>query len=247
MTIRVTIWNEFIHEQKPGIPRTLYPAGIHQAIASGLEDFGEFKIQTATLGQPEHGLSEAVLDQTDVLVWWAHLAHDQVEEKIVDRVHRRVLSGMGLVVLHSSHYAKIFQRLMGTWCSLNWREANDRERLWNLAHAHPIMEGIPDYFELENEEMYGERFDIPQPDELLMISWFSGGEVFRSLCTWKRGHGRIVYFRPGHETFPTYHHPLILRILANACRYSAAVIDRPVFESPNAPPVEQKKNEPETD
>lgn len=235
---KVTIWNEYLHERRSEAVRRTYPQGIHGAIAQGLQGLGDFKLRTATLEEPEHGLSQAVLDDTEVLLWWGHLAHDQVSEAVVERVQLRVLSGMGLIVLHSGHYAKIFKRLMGTFCSLKWREAGERERLWNLRPDHPILQGIPEYLELPQEEMYGERFDIPEPDELLMISWFQGGEVFRSACTWTRGHGRIFYFRPGHETFPTYHHPHILRILANACVWARQRVNLDVTQAPNQAPLE---------
>lgn len=236
--INVTIWNEHLHEQRNEVVRKIYPEGIHGAITKGLQSLGNFKIRTATLGDPEHGLTQTVLDSTEVLLWWGHLAHDQVSDQVVERIQLQVLSGMGLIVLHSGHYAKVFKRLMGTSCSLKWREAGERERLWNLCPNHPIMRGIPEYIELPHEEMYGERFDIPEPDELLMISWFQGGEVFRSACTWTRGHGRIFYFRPGHETFPTYHNPHILRILANACVWAKQRVNLDVTQAPNSEPLE---------
>lgn len=236
--INVTIWNEHLHEQRNEVVRKIYPEGIHGAITKGLQSLGNFKIRTATLGDPEHGLTQTVLDSTEVLLWWGHLAHNQVSDQVVERIQLQVLSGMGLIVLHSGHYAKVFKRLMGTSCSLKWREAGERERLWNLCPNHPIMRGIPEYIELPHEEMYGERFDIPEPDELLMISWFQGGEVFRSACTWTRGHGRIFYFRPGHETFPTYHNPHILRILANACVWAKQRVNLDVTQAPNSEPLE---------
>lgn len=237
-TINVTIWNEYLHETRNPRVQAIYPEGIHRAIAKGLEPLGDFAIRTATLAEPEHGLSAAVLEQTDVLLWWGHVAHDQVSEKVVEQVQLQVLSGMGLIVLHSGHYAKIFKRLMGTFCSLKWREAGERERLWNLRPDHPILQGIPEYIELREEEMYGERFDIPEPDELLMISWFQGGEVFRSACTWTRGHGRIFYFRPGHETYPTYYNPHVLRILANACGWARRRVRLDVTQAPHSQPLE---------
>jgi trehalose utilization protein len=149
------------------------------------------------------------------------MAHEEVQDEIVKRVQQRVLNGMGLIVLHSGHFSKIFRRLMGTSCALKWREHNDHERLWVVAPGHPIVQGIGEYIELEREEMYGEFFDIPQPETLVLVSWFSGGEVFRSGCCYTRGQGRVFYFRPGHETFPTYHHPQVQRILANAIRWAA--------------------------
>lgn len=242
MSIKVTIWNEFLHEKQHPPVRELYPEGIHDAIGQGIAPLGDFALRYATLEEPEHGLTAEVLADTDVLFWWAHLAHDRVSDEVVARVHRELLRGMGLVVLHSGHFSKIFKRALGTHGSLKWREADEKERLWNLQPAHPLMAGIPEYIELEQEEMYGERFDIPTPDELLMISWFQGGEVFRSLCTWRRGHGQIVYFRPGHETYPTYYHPQVLRILANAAGYARRRVTIDSGTSPAAEALEPVPN-----
>ncbi len=225
--INVVIWNEFVHEREHEEVRRVYPKGIHGAIAAGLEAQGGFSITTATLDQAEHGLTEALLEKTDVLFWWGHMAHQKVSNDIVERVKKRVLEGMGLVVLHSGHYSKIFRALMGTTCSLKWREAGEKERLWVVERNHPIAAGLGEYFELPHEEMYGERFDIPSPDAQVFISWFQGGEVFRSGCCWNRGSGRIFYFRPGHETFPTYYDGTVLKVLANAARWAAATVRIP--------------------
>ncbi|MEC5189346.1 trehalose utilization protein ThuA [Geobacillus thermodenitrificans] len=220
--IRVVVWNEFRHEKKNEKVRAIYPEGMHTAIANYLAEVG-FDTATAVLDEPEHGLTDEGLDRCDVLVWWGHIAHDEVKDEVVERIHRRVLEGMGLIVLHSGHFSKIFKKLMGTTCNLKWREADEKERLWVVAPGHPIVEGIGPYIELEQEEMYGEFFDIPEPDETIFISWFEGGEVFRSGCTFTRGKGKIFYFRPGHETYPTYHHPDVLKVIANAVRWAAPV------------------------
>lgn len=220
--IRVTVWNEFKHEQIHEEVRKVYPEGIHAAIAQGLNEAEEnFAVRTATQPEPEHGLTQEVLDGTDVLVWWGHMAHHEVDDAIVERVQERVLNGMGLIVLHSGHFSKIFKKLMGTGCDLKWREANEKERIWTVDPAHPIANGIPEFFELKPEEMYGEHFDIPAPDELVFVSWFEGGEVFRSGCTFKRGQGKIFYFRPGHETYPTYYHPIVRKVIANGVKWAA--------------------------
>ncbi len=219
-TIRVTVWNEFRHEQRDEVVRDVYPNGIHAAIAKPLSDAG-MQVRIATLDEPEHGLTEAVLNQTDVLVWWGHVAHHEVQDDIVDRVVNRVHAGMGLVVLHSGHFSKVFRRLMGTSCDLRWREEDEKERLFVIDPTHPIAEGLPPYFELPKEETYGEHFDIPVPDEIVFLSWFSGGDVFRSGVTFRRGLGKIFYFRPGHETYPTYHDSNIQRVIVNACRWAA--------------------------
>ncbi|MEC0231829.1 MULTISPECIES: ThuA domain-containing protein [Paenibacillus] len=217
--LKVTVWNEFRHEKESEIVRAAYPDGIHTAIGEGLA--GAVDVTYATLDDAEHGLSEEVLNNTDVLIWWGHKAHDEVQDAIVDRVQKRVWEGMGLIVLHSGHFSKVFKKLMGTSCDLKWREADEKERLWVVAPGHPIVEGIGEYIDLEAEEMYGEHFDIPQPDELIMVSWFEGGEVFRSGCTFNRGNGKIFYFRPGHETYRTYYNEQIRRVISNAVHWAA--------------------------
>lgn len=233
--IRVTVWNEFRHERTTAEVAKIYPQGIHSAIATALRKEENIEVRTATLDEPEHGLSSEVLQQTDVLIWWGHLAHHEVADEVVERVRQRVWDGMGLIVLHSGHFSKIFQRLMGTSCELKWREGNDHERLWVVQPGHPIVAGIGEYIELDHEEMYGEHFAIPQPETLVLVSWFSGGEVFRSGCCYTRGQGRIFYFRPGHETYPTYHHPQIQRVIANAVRWAAPVEPCSVIYGNTAP------------
>jgi trehalose utilization protein len=222
--VRVTVWNEFIHERTVASAQKVYPEGIHAVLAAALrERLGNgVEVRTATLDQPEHGLSSGVLAQTDVLTWWGHAAHDQVSDAVVDRVQRRVLEGMGLLVLHSGHASKIFRRLMGTSCTLRWREAAERERIWILDPSHRIADGLEgEFFELSHTEMYGEYFDIPRPDEVVFISWYEGGEVLRSGCTFRRGKGKIFYFSPGHEVFPIYYDARVRRIIANAVCWAA--------------------------
>jgi trehalose utilization protein len=235
-TLRVTVWHEFRHEKHSEKVRSVYPDGMHAPIAAYLQEQG-LEVKTATLDEPEHGLTKEVLANTDVLTWWGHMAHGEVEDEIVKRVHQRVLEGMGLIVLHSGHFSKIFKTLMGTTCNLRWREADETERLWVVQPGHPIARGVGPYIELAAEEMYGEFFDIPQPDELVFVSWFAGGEVFRSGATFTRGLGKIFYFRPGHETFPTYHNPQILQVIANAVNW-AAPSQGPAPEFGNSAPLE---------
>lgn len=218
--IRVLVWNEFRHEQKHPVVKELYPDGMHNAIAKSFANQEGFSVSTATLDEPEHGLTEARIAETDVLIWWAHIAHNDVNDEVVDRVQKAVLGGMGMIVLHSGHFSKIFKRLMGTSCALKWREAGEKERLWNVAPHHPITQGIGDYFELPQTEMYGEPFGIPEPDQTIFISWFEGGEVFRSGCAWQRGQGKVFYFRPGHETYPIYYNENVLRVISNAARWA---------------------------
>ncbi len=222
--IRVTVWHEHVHENKSEAVRKVYPDGMHAVMKAAIEEYlgDDVIVRTALLEEPDHGLSDDVLAVTDVITWWGHAAHGAVQDDIVNKVYQRVLEGMGLIVLHSGHYSKIFKKLMGTGCGLRWREAAELERIWCVNPGHPIADGLTEeFFELQHTEMYGELFDIPTPDELIFISWFEGGDVFRSGCTWTRGKGRIFYWRPGHETFPLYYDDNVRRILANGVRYVA--------------------------
>lgn len=234
MSIKVTIWGENVHERKNRVVAQVYPETMHGTIASALNQEEGIEAATVTLQDAEHGMTAARLAQTDVLIWWGHAAHGDVQDEIVERVCDAVWGGMGIIFLHSAHFSKPFKRLMGSPCNLTWREAGERERLWVTSRNHPIAAGLPDHFELEHEEMYGEPFGVPEPLETVFISWFAGGEVFRSGLTYKRGAGNVFYFRPGHETYPTYHDANVQRVIANAVRWAYNPASR--IAEPNAAP-----------
>jgi trehalose utilization protein len=237
--VRVTVWGENVHERTEDDVRARYPQGMHAAIAEGLDALlGErVQVRTATLDQPDHGLPQPVLDETDVLTWWGHVAHDDVDDAVAARVQDAVLGGMGFLALHSAHYAKPFKRLLGTSCSLRWRNDGERELVWTVDPAHPIAAGVPQPIVIDAQEMYGEHFDIPAPDELVFVSSFAGGEVFRGGCCFKRGAGRIFYFSPGDQDYPIYHHPDVRRVIANAVEWAAPRrgVRRAVPGSPESP------------
>ena len=237
MAIRALVWGENIHEHKNAEVGRIYPDGMHNAIAAALREDPGIEAGTATLQEPEHGLPEGRLADVDVLLWWGHAAHGDVADAVVERVQHRVWEGMGLIVLHSGHFSKIFKRLMGTPCSLRWREAGERERLWVINRSHPIAQGLPECVEIPSTEMYGEPFTVPEPMETVFVSWYEGGEVFRSGMTWRRGAGRIFYFGPGHETYPLYFQPQIRQILRNAVRWAhnPAPAWKDISEAPNVP------------
>jgi trehalose utilization protein len=241
--INVTVWNEFLHETRIPEITAIYPKGIHNAIADHLRENPMLNVRTATLREPAHGLTDEVLNGTDVLMWWGHMAHEEVSDAVAEKVYQRVMQGMGFIALHSAHASKPFVKLCGTeCCNLSWREAGEKERLWRVSTSHPILNGIEgDYFEIPHEEMYGEPFCIPQPDELLLISWFEGGEVFRSAFTLKRGAGKVFYFRPGHEAFPVYHQAEVQKILENAVIWAAPAY-KPYPARENFEPLEPLKS-----
>ena len=222
--IHVTIWNEYLHERVEGEYgerlRGFYPQGIHNALKEELAA-DDLEISAVSLDMPEQGLPDDLLQKTDVLMWWGHMAHGKVADELVDKVQQRVLAGMGLIVLHSGHYAKIFRRLTGTSCSLRWRELGEKERVWVVDPQHPIARGVPDSFVVPNTEMYGEPFGIPEDAHPVFMSWYEGGNLFRSGITLRRGAGKIFYFSPGHESFPIYHNPDVVKVLANAVRWAA--------------------------
>ncbi|HSS61522.1 MAG TPA: ThuA domain-containing protein [Candidatus Limnocylindrales bacterium] len=238
----MTVWNENLHEQREESVKKVYPKGMHTPIAEGIRrELGpDVAVRIATLDEPEHGLTDTVLAQTDVLTWWGHAGHDRVEETVVDRIQERVLDGMGLVVLHSGHKSKIFMRLMGTGCTLRWRSdpGGEREVIWTVNPAHPIAADVPQPIVIPHQEMYGEFFAIAPPDDLVFISSFEGGEVFRGGCCFNRGIGRIFYFSPGDQEFPVYHQPEIQRVIANAvawCAGPAKANDQPSIRTDNSP------------
>jgi len=219
--IRVLVWNEYYHERTKEKVAAIYPEGIHGAIAAFLGKEEDIVVRTATLQDENCGITDEILAETDVLIWWGHVKHKDVPDEIAFKVRDAVLSGMGAIFLHSAHYSKPFRYLMGTSCSLTWRESGDSEILWVIEPSHPITRGIDRYFTLPGEETYGEPFVIPTPDKLLLIGNYSGGEVFRSGCLYERGNGKIFYFQPGHETFPTFHDANVQTVLRNAVRYLA--------------------------
>lgn len=255
--IKVTVWNEYVQEQMDVKAGELFPGddaakfreefiqrakeikaihngAIHNTLKALLEEDEEIEVRhIATLEMEECGLTKDVLDDTDVLVWWAHVAHDRVPDEIAERVRDYVLRGMGFIALHSAHPSKPMQRILGTSGSLQWREG-DFCRVWNTCPTHPIAKGIPVSFELPEEEMYGEFFDIPKPDDLVFISWYRGGEVFRSGCTWTRGYGKIFYFQPGHETNKSYFNENVRKIIRNAVKWANPVMRVGELSCPHA-------------
>ncbi len=246
MAIRITVWHEYRHEKTDPRVAEVYPRGMHEAIAEHLRTVPGLEVRTATLDEPDHGLTQDVVDSTDVFIWWGHMAHGEVRDEIVQRVFDRVMNGAGLIVLHSGHFSKLFKKLMGTGCNLRWRDDGEREVMWVTRPGHPILAGIDqDHIVIEREEMYGEFFDVPEPECTFLISSFAGGEVCRSGMTWTRGAGRIVYLRPGHELFPTFFHPAVRKLIENACKWAAPTspIQPYVYGRRNMGWVDQKLSE----
>lgn len=245
--IKVTVWNEYSHENPnfrkfDPVAAEVHPNGLHETVADIVRELGDqVEVRAVHLDQEHQGLSEELLNDTDVLIWWAHARHAEVEDELVDRIYDRIMKGMGLIVLHSGHYSKIFKKLNGTTCSLKWKEGT-YERLFTLEPTHPIAAGIPEQFELGEEECYGERFDIAKPDHVIFGGWFDIGEIFRSGCTWSRGWGKIFYFQPGHETFRSFYNPYVRRILQNAVHWCYNPAVRPYISAPQIKTtLEQKR------
>ena len=239
--INVTVWNEFRHEIEDEEVKAIYPNGIHNCIKDFLKSDEELNVRTATLDEKDCGLSDDVLNSTDVLIWWGHCHHDKVPDELVEKIYNRVMCGMGFIALHSAHFSKPFKRLMGSTCSLKWRDG-DRERLWCVLPSHEIAKDVPEQIVIPVEEMYGERFDVPTPDELIFIGWFSGGEVFRSGCAWNKGLGRVFYFQPGHESNPTYHIPEVQKIITNAVHWANPNFIAKEIDCPWVPSAEELLN-----
>ena len=232
-TINVTVWNEFRHERHEEACRAIYPDGIHGLIKSFLDKEPDLNVRLAALDDPDNGLPDEVLNGTDVLLWWGHMAHHRVPDEVAQRVQQAVLKGMGMVFLHSGHHSKPFRLLMGTTCNLTWREDGDFERVWVVNPAHPIAQGLGRYIYIEHEECYGEPFDVPEPDETVFVGGFEGGEVFRSGLCYRRGNGKIFYFQPGHESFPTYKNPDVQTVIRNAVYWARPTCRVDKLEAPH--------------
>lgn len=253
--IRVLIWNEFHHEQRNPQVKEVYPEGMHNYIKDFLKVNDDLEITTTTLIDTDYhfsetaGLSDELLKNTDVLIWWGHCKHAFVPDEWAQKVANRVNEGMGFIALHSTHNSKPFRALLGTRCSLQWRLSEDYERLWNISPNHPVMKGVPEYFELDVEETYGERFDIPTPDDVLMLGWFSGGEVFRSVCTFTRGIGKILYIQPGHESYPSLKNEYIQKMITNGVYWVAPNynVELSCVHAAVSPEERRKKGEQPTD
>lgn len=236
--INVTVWWENSVKTAADDVLEVYPNGINECLKDFLNTDESINATSVSLDDESFGLPDELLNNTDVLMWWGHTRHQNVPDELVEKIYNRVMCGMGIIFLHSAHFSKPFKRLMGTTCSLKWREG-DRERVWNILPSHPIAKNIPDYFELGEEEMYGERFDIPKPDEIVFMGWFAGGELFRSGCTWQRGLGKVFYFQPGHETNPTYHNKYVQQILLNAVKWANPQITADEIKCPHFPSLEK--------
>ncbi len=214
--IRVTIWNEFRHEKTKENVKAIYPNGLHAVIGEFLKETGDMEITLAALDDPAQGLPDEVLNNTDVLLWWGHMSHKEVDDELVKRIQARVyLGNMGFIALHSGHHSKPFKAIIGTNGNLQWGR-EQKEIIWNLSPSHPIAAGIPEHFLLESEELYSEPFYIPQPDALVFGSWFEDGNIFRSGACFIRGAGKVFYFQPGHESCRSFYNPYVQRIIKNA-------------------------------
>ena len=218
--IRVTVWNEYVHEREYPAIGAVYPEGIHGCIRRFLGREADIAVTCVTLDMPHQGITRELLAETDVLIWWSHARQDDITDETVRLVREAVHAGMGLIALHSAHFSRIMRDLLGTTMTLHWRH-HDREKLWCIAPTHPIAQGVPACIDIPEEEMYGEPFDIPRPDDIIFLGWFESGHVFRSGVTFTRGRGKIFYFQPGHEEAPVYEQPEIQRIILNAVRWAA--------------------------
>jgi len=215
--MRVLCWSERTE------PANVYPQGINGAIAGFLRRSADLDVRTASINDGEQGIGKAAIDATDVLVWWGHLKHKDIDDAHVAEVIRQIRErGLGFIGLHSTQGAKVFTGALGCSGEIGgWREDGKREFLKCVAPSHPIAQGLGD-FTLAQTEMYNEPFQVPPPEKTIFFSYWEGGEQFRSCNVWSAGKGRVVYFRPGHESFPIYHQELPLRVVKNSVTWCAS-------------------------
>jgi trehalose utilization protein len=214
--IRVLLWSEQTE------PRDVYPKGISGALADYFNKLPGFEAKTATLNDPEAGLSDAVLSQTDVLIWFGHKKHNAVPDEAVDRVIKHVRErGMGFIGLHSAHYSKPLKKLLNA--SGSWRSYVNHgkpEQMWIVLPDHPIAKGVND-FTIPKTELYAEPFQVPPPEAVIVEGTWESGHRSREVMTWTIGKGRMVYIRAGHEEYPIYFMPQMQRLVANSVEWAA--------------------------
>jgi trehalose utilization protein len=123
--VRVLVWDEQQPEQAQA-----YSNFLGNAIADYLNKRPGFRALSVNLGSPEQGLDATTLDATDVIIWWGHRRHGEVKLDRAEEVVKRVIDGrLGLIALHSSHFAQPFMRLMHERAKIDSRKlVPDNER-----------------------------------------------------------------------------------------------------------------------
>ena len=217
---RVVVWSEGT------APKRVYPKDVNTTIAEGLQPLSPtWEIVTASLADPEQGLTEESLAKTDVLIWWGHQKHGQVKDALVARIVRRVKEdGMGFIALHSAHFAKPLKKLLGTNCGWKGGYVCDGSKVELIVKDknHPIVRGVSD-FSLANTERYSEPFEVPEPEAVVLDGIYirpdGTKEHSRHGLVWTVGKGKVFYFQPGHETYPHYFDPNVQKVLCNAVEW----------------------------
>jgi len=215
--VKALVWSEFTE------PKDVYPKGIHGDIAEYLNASGNVEAKVVQLSDPDQGVSQAMLDWADVLLWWGHQKHRDVTDETVQRIVKSVKEGgMGYFAMHSAHYSRGLIAILGTPCGLGSVGDGGAESISVVMPDHPIAKGVSD-FVVPRTEYFGEPFGVPEPEAVVFKSTFEKGDNiwFRSGCCWTVGKGRVFYFRPGHETYPIMRQPEVQKVIYNATLWSA--------------------------
>lgn len=216
----VVVWSEGT------APKDVYPNDINGAIAEGLADMPGWEVITASIKDPDQGISDDLLKRTDVLIWWGHKKHGLVKNALVAKIENRVKNeGMGFISLHSSHFAKPNKALMGTECSWGAYEGDSSNLRVTVADpVHPIAKGVAD-FTTVHEERYSEPYAVPEPEAVVFTGVHEikkGGEdPSRIGLCWHVGKGKFFYFQAGHETNPIFYDKNVRTIMRNAVEWAA--------------------------
>jgi trehalose utilization protein len=220
--VRVLLWSEQTE------PRDVYPTGISGALADHLNQHKEFEAKTAKLDDPDAGVGEAALAETDVLVWFGHKKHGAVPDDAVERVVKHIRErGMGFVGLHSTHFAKPLKKALndtGAWSS--YKNFGQPEQMWVVLPKHPIAKGLKD-FTIPKEEIYTEPFEVPEPEAVIVEGTWPSGHRNRECMVWTLDKGRFVYIRAGHEDYPIYFMPEMQTLVRNGVLWAAKKTNAP--------------------
>ncbi len=273
--LKVVVWDERQPAQKQA-----YENFLGNRIADHLKTLPGLSVQSVALDDPAQGLSDEILGDCHVLIWWGHVRQAEVAPEVGIRIVDRIKQGkLALIALHSAHWSTPFIEAMNErsrqdlarlgppsastleipppkrntvpgdndrltpyvqtrkfpdgkvardlhlpiCCFPAYRNDGKPSYLRVLKPEHPIVQGVPaSGFTIPHEEMYNEPFHVPEPDEVILEERWETGEWFRGGMLWTLGKGKVFYFRPGHETYPTYQQEYPLMIVANAVNWLGA-------------------------
>ncbi|MEZ5042821.1 MAG: alpha/beta hydrolase fold domain-containing protein [Saprospiraceae bacterium] len=106
--IKVVVWDERQKKQQKA-----YPDFMGNHIADYLKKNDLLRVYSVGLDDPEQGLSDEVLENCEVMIWWGHVRHPEISVATSKKLIERVKAGtLEMIFLHSAHWANPFVEAM---------------------------------------------------------------------------------------------------------------------------------------